>query len=477
MRHPAAATFVARADLRYPATVDELFPIASMIASPEPQKAPLAVRLRPRSLEEIVGQESLLAPGKPLRRLVDADRLGSVILFGPPGSGKTSFAEVVACATRRPFARLNAADSGVPELRKILERASLHYSSRREPTVLFLDEIHRFNRAQQDTLLSGVEEGMIRLIGATTHNPCFALSAPLLSRSQVFEFTPLSLAHLDRILSRALEDSERGLGRFRCRLDPLARQHFLATAQGDARRLLNAVEVAILSTPPSPEGIVEIDVEAAENSCRRKMPRYDRDQDEHYDTISAFIKSVRGGDPDSSLYWLAKMLVAGEDPRFIARRLVILASEDIGLAEPSALSLAVAACQAVEQIGMPEGRIPLAEAVVYLATLPKSNSAYSAINRAIEAVEKGETVPVPLSLRDAHYAGAARLGRGVGYQYSHDYPEAISPQDYGIVPGRFYQPTNRGGEKEIAERLKRWRALRSAATREPAGNPASPANQ
>jgi putative ATPase len=457
--------------------VDELFPIASITASPVPETAPLAVRLRPRGLEEIVGQESLLAPGKPLRRLVDADRLGSVILFGPPGSGKTSFAEAVACATRRPFARLNAADSGVPELRKILERASLHFSRRGEPTILFLDEIHRFNRAQQDSLLSGVEEGAIRLIGATTHNPCFALSAPLLSRSQVFEFTPLSAAQLDRILSRALEDSERGLGRFQCRLDPLARQHLLATAQGDARRLLNALEVAILSTPPSAEGIIEIDREAAENSCRRKMPRYDRDQDEHYDTISAFIKSVRGGDPDSSLYWLAKMLVAGEDPRFIARRLVILAAEDIGLAEPSALPLAVAACQAVEQIGMPEGRIPLAEAVIYLATLPKSNSAYAAINRAIEAVEKGETVPVPPSLRDAHYAGAARLGRGVGYQYSHDYPEAISPQDYGIVPGRFYEPIHRGEEKEMAERLKRWRALRSPTTREPEGRPSSPENQ
>ncbi|WP_020494101.1 replication-associated recombination protein A [Verrucomicrobium sp. 3C] len=448
-----------------------------MTASPVAQTAPLAVRLRPQSLEEIVGQESLLAPGKPLRRLVDADRLGSVILFGPPGSGKTSFAEAVARATSRPFERLNAADSGVPELRRILERASLHYSRRGEPTVFFLDEIHRFNRAQQDALLSGVEGGAIWLIGATTHNPCFALSAPLLSRSRVFEFAPLAPAQLDRILSRALEDSERGLGRFRCRLDPLARQHFLATAEGDARRLLNALEVAILSTPPSPEGIIEIDVEAAEHSCRKKMPRYDRDQDEHYDTISAFIKSVRGGDPDSSLYWLAKMLVAGEDPRFIARRLVILAAEDIGLAEPSALSLAVAACHAIEQIGMPEGRIPLAEAAVYLATLPKSNSAYSAIHRAIEAVEKGESIPVPPSLRDAHYAVAAGLGRGVGYQYSHDFPEAISPQDFGVVPGRFYQPTNRGGEKEISERLKRWRALRSAAPREPAGTPSSSQNQ
>ncbi|VVM05153.1 putative AAA domain-containing protein [Methylacidimicrobium cyclopophantes] len=414
-----------------------------------------------------MGQESLLAPGKPLRRLVDADRLGSVILFGPPGSGKTSFAEAVACATRRPFARLNAADSGVTELRKILERASLHYARRGEPTVFFLDEIHRFNRAQQDSLLSGVEEGVIRLIGATTHNPCFALSAPLLSRSQVFEFTPLSLAQLDRILVRALEDSERGLGGFRCRLDPAARKHLLATAEGDARRLLNAVEVAVLTTPPSADGSIEIDVEAAENSCRRKMPRYDREEDEHYDTISAFIKAVRGGDPDSGLYWLAKMLVAGEDPRFIARRLVILASEDVGLAEPSALPLAVAASQAVEQLGMPECRIPLAEATVYLATLPKSNAAYAAINRAIEAVEKGETVAVPLALRDSHYAGAARMGRGVGYQYSHAYPEAISPQGYGVAPGTFYHPTDRGGEKEIAERLQRWQALRSQAVQQP----------
>ncbi|MGD9897040.1 MAG: replication-associated recombination protein A [Candidatus Methylacidiphilaceae bacterium] len=450
--------------------MDELFSIESMTASPDPKALPLAVRLRPRNLEEIVGQESLLAPGKPLRRLVEADRLGSVILFGPPGSGKTSFAEVVACATKRAFARLNAADSGVPELRKILERASLQHSRLGEPTVLFLDEIHRFNRAQQDALLSGVEEGSIRLIGATTHNPCFALTAPLLSRSQVFEFVPLSRAHLDQILSRALEDSERGLGRFRCRLTPPAREHFLVTAEGDARRLLNAVEVAVLTTPPSPEGIIEVDREAAENSSRRKMPRYDRDEDEHYDTVSAFIKSVRAGDPDSSLYWLAKMLVAGEDPRFIARRLVILASEDVGLAEPSALPLAVAASQAVEQIGMPEGRIPLAEATIYLATLPKSNSAYAAINRAIEKVERRETVPVPPALRDAHYAGAGRLGRGVGYQYSHDYPEAVSPQGGGIPPGSFYQPTDHGREKEIVERLKRWQILRAQTRGKPAGN-------
>ena len=459
--------------MRYSDKVDELFPVASDPVPPQSKNVPLATRLRPRSLEEIVGQESLLAPGKPLRRLVDADRLGSVILFGPPGSGKTSFAEAVASATKRPFARLNAADSGVPELRKILEKAAFHDSRRGEPTIVFLDEIHRFNRAQQDALLSGVEEGVIRLIGATTHNPSFALTAPLLSRSQVFEFAPLSSTHLERILSRALEDSERGLGRFRCRLDPRARKHFLATAEGDARRLLNAVEVAVLTTPPSPEGIVEIDVAVAENSCRRKMPPYDRDEDEHYDTISAFIKAVRGGDPDASLYWLAKMLVAGEDPRFLARRLVILASEDIGLAEPAALPLAVAACQAVEQIGMPEGRIPLAEAAVYLATSPKSNAAYSAINRAIEAVEKGETVPVPVALRDTHYAGAARLGRGVGYQYSHDYPEAIAPQGYGVAPGRFYQPTERGAEKGISERLKRWQLLRSQASRPPEGNPSS----
>ncbi|CAB4244637.1 conserved protein of unknown function [Methylacidimicrobium sp. AP8] len=452
--------------------MDELFPIAPDTRSSDTTIIPLAARLRPRRLEEIVGQEHLLAPGKPLRRLVDADRLGSVILFGPPGSGKTSFAEAVAIQSKRPFARLNAADSGVPELRKILERASSHYSRRGEPTVVFLDEIHRFNRAQQDSLLSGVEEGMIRLIGATTHNPCFALTAPLLSRSQVFEFAPLSADHLERILARALEDSERGLGRFRCRLDPQARKHLIAAAEGDARRLLNALEVAVLTTPPSGQGIIEIDLAAAEDSCRRKMPRYDRDGDEHYDTISAFIKAVRGGDPDSSLYWLAKMLVAGEDPRFLARRLVILAAEDIGLADPSALPLAVAASQAVEQIGMPEGRIPLAEATVYLAAAPKSNAAYAAINRAMERIEKGETIPVPAALRDSHYAGAVRIGRGVGYQYSHDYPEAIAPQGYGVAAGSFYQPTDRGAEKEIADRLKRWRLLRSQASG-PSGENAS----
>ena len=450
--------------------MDELFPLESG-PLPAPSKSlPLAARLRPRRLEEIVGQESLLAPGRPLRRLVDADRLGSVILFGPPGSGKTAFAEAVASATKRPFARLNAADSGVPELRKILEQASVHCSRQGEPTVVFLDEIHRFNRAQQDALLSGVEEGVIRLIGATTHNPCFALTAPLLSRSQVFEFNPLSRTDLERILSRALEDSERGLGRFRCRLAPPAREHFLSTAEGDARRLLNAIEVAVLTTRPSPEGIVEIDLRAAEDSCGRKRPRYDRDEDEHYDTISAFIKAVRGGDPDSSLYWLAKMLAAGEDPRFLARRLIILASEDVGLADPSALPLAVAAAQAVEQIGMPEGRIPLAEATVYLATSPKSNASYAAINRAIEAVEKGEAIPVPAALRDSHYAGAVRMGRGIGYLYSHDYPEAIAPQEYGVAPGCFYQPTDRGAEKEIADRLKRWRILRSQAGQRAVGS-------
>ena len=329
-------------------------------------------------------------------------------------------------------------------------------------TVLFIDEIHRFNKAQQDVLLPDVEAGSVRLIGATTHNPSFYINGPLVSRSQIFQLEPLSAAGVSTLIDAALADPERGLGKLKVDLTPEARAHLIATSEGDARRALNGLEIAALTTPPDAKGVVHIDTATIEECVQKKRVLYDKDEDQHYDTISAFIKSVRGSDPDSALYWLAKMVEAGEDPRFIARRLIILASEDIGLADPQGLVVAVAALHAVEFIGMPEGKIPLAEATLYLACAAKSNSAVMGIGNAIEAVQKGEVVQVPTYLRDAHYPGAKRLGHGEGYQYSHDFPGAIAPQRYGIEPGRFFQPTDHGYEAKIKARLAEWEKLRAA---------------
>jgi len=432
-------------------------------ALPVAPNAPLAARFRPRTLEEYVGQGHLLAPGKPLRRLIEADRLTSLILFGPPGAGKTSLAEVIAQRTACHFERLNGVEGTVADLRRVLAAAVTRLKASGRRTVLFIDEIHRFNKAQQDVLLPDVEAGHVRLIGATTHNPSFYINGPLVSRSQIFQLEPLSRDELAVVIAAALADPERGLGKLRIELEEAARAHLIATAEGDARRALNGLEIAALTTPPSADGVIHIDTAAVEECVQKKRVLYDKDEDQHYDTISAFIKSVRGSDPDSALYWLAKMIEAGEDPRFIARRLIILASEDIGLADPQGLVVAVAAFHAVEFIGMPEGKIPLAEATLYLACAAKSNSAVSGIGSAIEAVQQGEAVQVPVHLRDAHYPGAKRLGHGAGYYYSHDFPGAIAPQRYGIEPGRFFQPTDHGYEAKIKARLAEWEKLRAEA--------------
>jgi putative ATPase len=422
--------------------------------------APLAARFRPRTLEEYIGQGHLLATGKPLRRLIEADRLQSLILFGPPGVGKTSLAEVIARRTECHFERLNGVEGTVADLRRVLGAAVARLKVNGRRTVLFIDEIHRFNKSQQDVLLPDVEAGSVRLIGATTHNPSFYVNGPLVSRSQIFQLEPLSSAELSTLIDAALADPERGLGKLKIELTAEARKHLIATAEGDARRALNGLEIAALTTPPDLKGLVRIDATTIEECVQKKRVLYDKDEDQHYDTISAFIKSVRGSDPDSALYWLAKMIEAGEDPRFIARRLIILASEDIGLADPQGLVVAVAAMHAVEFIGMPEGQIVLAEATLYLACAAKSNSSVAGIGEARAAVQKGEVVQVPVYLRDAHYFGAKRLGHGEGYQYSHEFAGAIAPQRYGIDAGRFFHPTDFGYEAKIKARLADWEKLR-----------------
>lgn len=422
------------------------------------RSAPLAQRMRPRTLDEYVGQHHILGPGKLLRRAVEADRISSILLFGPPGTGKTSLAEIIAAATKSRFERLSGVESSVGDLRKLLATASNRLANKGEKTILFIDEIHRWNKAQQDVLLPDVERGTVRLIGATTHNPFFYVNSPLVSRSQVFQLEPIAVEDLIALQQRALADSERGLAGCNPTVDEDALLHLATLADGDARKCLNALELAVVTTPPNSSGSVHVTLAEAEESIQRKAVVYDGDGDQHYDTISAFIKSVRGSDPDAALYWLAKMLHAGEDIRFIARRLVILASEDIGLADSQGLAVAVAAQQAVEFIGLPEAQIPLAHATVYLATAPKSNRAYVAILAARKDIAEGVTLAVPRYLRDKHYGGAKRLGHE-GYQYSHDHEGAYVPQAYIPEGRRYYEPTENGQEKRIKERLEYWRAL------------------
>jgi len=438
------------------ATSAETKPDVSGAAAPS-RHQPLAARMRPRSLDEFAGQTHIVGLGQLLRRAIEADRIQSLIFFGPPGTGKTSLAQIIARQTKSKFERLSGVESNVADMRRVLAAAANRLENTGQPTILFIDEIHRFNKAQQDILLPDVESGVVRLIGATTHNPFFFVNSPLVSRSQIFELRPLTEEDLFSLLQRALADAERGLGYLKVQADENALRHLAKIADGDARKALNALEIAALTTAPQPTGIVHIDLVAAEQSIQKKAVVYD-DEDAHYDTISAFIKSMRGSDADAALYWLAKMIHAGEDPRFIARRIVICAAEDVGLADPMALVLANTALQVAEFVGWPEARIPLAEATVYIATANKSNSAYKAIDAALEDVRSGRTLPVPEHLRDANYKGAERLGHGQGYEYAHDHPGHFVAQDYLGADKHYYEPTDQGVEKKIKERVEKWRA-------------------
>jgi putative ATPase len=419
---------------------------------------PLAARMRPRTLDEYVGQSHILGPGQLLRRAIEADRIQSLIFYGPPGTGKTSLAQVIARQTRSKFERLSGVESNVADMRRVLSAAANRLENTGLSTILFIDEIHRFNKAQQDVLLPDVESGVIKLIGATTHNPFFFVNSPLVSRSQIFELRPLAEEDLLALMRRALGDAERGLGHLRVAAEETALGHLAKIADGDARKALNSLEIAALTTEPGPDGVIQITLAVAEQSIQKKAVVYDGDGDAHYDTISAFIKSMRGSDPDAALYWLAKMIHAGEDPRFIARRIVICAAEDVGLADPMALVLATSALQAAEFVGWPEAQIPLSEAAIYIATAHKSNSAVMGIAAALEDVRSGRTIPVPEHLRDAHYQGAARLGHGQGYKYAHEGEGHFVAQDYLGVDKIFYEPTDQGVEKKIKERVEKWRA-------------------
>jgi putative ATPase len=408
---------------------------------------PLASRMRPRSLAEFCGQRHILKEGTLLRRVIETDKLSSIILYGPPGCGKTTLALIISRETKCFFESVNAVTSGVAELRKVLDKSKVNLKAYGKRTILFVDEIHRFSRSQQDVLMPDVERGNPLLVGATTQNPFFAINSPLLSRSLVFELKALDEADVMDVVTRALADTERGLGKTPVRMDREALKFLAGVSEGDARRALGAVEIGVLSTPPGKDGVIDFNLAVAQESVQKKAVRYDNAGDDHYDHASALIKSMRGSDPDAAIYYLAKMLYAGEDPRFIARRIVICAAEDVGNADPQALVIANAAFQTAEYLGMPEARIPLAQAAVYLACAPKSNASYLAIDKAMKDVEEGRALEVPAHLKDSHYRGAEKLGRGVGYQYAHDHPGHHVTQDYLTEHRRYYVPTEQGHEK------------------------------
>lgn len=413
--------------------------------------APLAVRMRPTTLEEFAGQEHFLGEGKLLRRLLQADRLSSAIFYGPPGTGKTTLAHLIALHTKCHFEQLNAASAGVKEVRAILDDAKDRLASSSTRTVLFLDEIHRFNRAQQDILLPDVENGLIILIGATTENPFFSVNSPLISRSGIFQFNPLTEGQIIGILQRSATDMEKGLGYLKLKIDEGVFEFWATTCDGDARRAITALEVAALSLGPDQPRHITMNI--AQESIQRKAIVYDGIGDEHYDAASALIKSMRGSDPDAAVYWVAKMLEAGEDPRFIARRIAILASEDIGNADPRAIMVASAAYAIVERIGMPEAQLTLAQAAIYMATAPKSNASAMAIWTASSDIKEGRTIPVPRKLRDTHYKGSKQLGHGQEYQYPHEFKGGYVDQDYLGVEKEYYKPTDRGYEAYIQKYL------------------------
>jgi len=429
----------------------------SVPASAPLSDAPLAMRMTPRSLDEWAGQDHLLGEGKLLRRAVEADRLSSAIFFGPPGCGKSALARLIAKKTQSAVEEMNAVTAGVADVRSVIDRAKDRRSMGNQKTLLILDEIHRFNRSQQDALLPDVERGLFTLIGLTTENPFFYVNSALTSRAQVFEFKPLSDDALEKVLSNTLQDKERGLGTKTIQIDPDAKSHLISQSNGDARRLLNALELAALTTKPGPQGHIHITLSIAEECVQKRSLVHDKSGDQHYDIASAFIKSLRGGDPDAALYWMSRMLKAGDDPRFIARRLIISASEDVGNADPRALLVAHAALAAVEFVGMPEGRIPLAQAATYIAGAPKSNAAYLALEKAMAEVESGKRREVPNHLKDATM-DRETLGHGKGYLYPHDFPGHYVPQIYWPDAVTLYEPTDLGYEAEMKKRLNLWRS-------------------
>lgn len=418
---------------------------------------PLAVRMRPNTLDEFFGQEHILGKGKLLRRAIEADRISSVIFYGPPGVGKTSLAWCISNITKSNYVAINATTSNVEELRKIINSAKYKKSNSGQKTILFIDEIHRFNKAQQDVLLPDLEEGAFVLIGATVHNPYFYLAAPLLSRSVVFELKPLTVNEILSILSTAIKDSARGLGEIKLKADKKALLFLAKFCEGDARRALGALEIGVLTTYAGSNGFINFTLEVASESIQKKPVVYDKNEGSHYDAASAFIKSMRGTDPDAALYWMAKMLFAGEDARFIARRICICAAEDVGNADPLALVLANAALQIAEFVGLPEARIPLAQAALYVACAPKSNAAYKAIEKAYGDIEHKRVQEVPDYLKDAHYSGSASLGHGQGYKYAHDYDEHFVKQKYTKVKVKYYEPSDIGYEAKIKQRLEKIR--------------------
>ena len=416
------------------------------------KESPLASRMRPRPLDEVVGQNHIIGKDKLLYRAIKADKLGSVIFYGPPGTGKTTLAKVIANTTSARFEQINATMAGKKDMEEIVENAKDALGMYGQKTILFVDEIHRFNKSQQDYLLPFVEDGTVTLIGATTENPYFEVNNALLSRSRIFELKPLEKQDIKELVLRAVYDETRGMGTYHAEITDDAAEFLADVANGDARAALNAVELGILTTEKGEDGKIHITLPAAAECIQKRAVRYDRDGDNHYDTVSAFIKSMRGSDPDAALYYLARMLYAGEDVKFIARRIIICAAEDVGNADPNALTVAVSAAQAVERIGLPEGQIPLAEAVAYVATAPKSNAACMGIFKAMEAVKNRKTPPVPAHLQDRHYKGAEKLGHGLGYKYAHDYPNHYVKQQYlpdGMENEQFYFPTENGYEKQI----------------------------
>jgi putative ATPase len=424
------------------------------------KNAPLAARMRPESLEEFVGQEHIIGKGKLLYRAIKADQLNSVIFYGPPGTGKTTLAKIIAKTTKRVFVQLNATTSGIKEIKDVVSEAKTRNGMTGGKTILFIDEIHRFNKTQQDALLPHVEDGTIVLIGATTENPYFEVNKALVSRSIIFELKQLESKDIEKLIKRAVTDSEKGYGYFDIDLKEDALKFLADMANGDARAALNAVELAVLTTDKNKDGKIVISMDVAQECIQKRALNYEKDGDNHYDTISAFIKSMRGSDPDAALYYLAKMIYAGEDPKFIARRIVICASEDVGNADPHALQVAVSAAEAVNFIGMPESRIILAQAVTYISCAPKSNASYMGIDMALSDVRNIKIKSVPNHLKDAHYSGAKELNHGVGYKYAHDYEGHYVKQQYlpdELVGRRYYEPSDNGVEKKIKESLKRLR--------------------